>query len=361
MKRTSIMKLSFISTLTILSILVAEPYRGGELRTDQTFQYGRFETRMKAAPGSGVVNSFFLYRDYWAEGLSGAQHWNEIDIELLGRYNDKVTTNLIIQNQWDLPDQTVVGFNPQENFHDYAIEWTPDYIAFFVDNMLIRYINNFYVDSLYHPQQLMMNIWQPTSVSWAGSFDESTLPSYAFYDWAKYYAYVPGTGNAGTSNNFVELWKDDFDDYDRDRWSKASHSFDGNNADFTYANVVFNNGYMILCLTTPGDTGYNGEPLEIESDQFPQLFQIEAPYPNPFNGRVSIPIKTNQNSLINFNVYDINGRIIYNSNLTYSAHTDNNIFWDGKNNGGNIVSSGTYLIKIINGSITNTKKIIYIK
>ena len=59
MKRTSIMKLSFISTLTILSILVAEPYRGGELRTDQTFQYGRFETRMKAAPGSGVVNSFF--------------------------------------------------------------------------------------------------------------------------------------------------------------------------------------------------------------------------------------------------------------------------------------------------------------
>ena len=32
--------------------------------------------------------------------------------------------------------------------------------------------------------------------------------------------------------------------------------------------------------------------------------------PNPFNGRVSIPIKTNQNSLINFNVYDINGETV---------------------------------------------------
>ena len=54
------MKLKLIIALTITSIGYSEPYRGGELRTDQTFQYGRFETRMKAAPGSGVVNSFFL-------------------------------------------------------------------------------------------------------------------------------------------------------------------------------------------------------------------------------------------------------------------------------------------------------------
>ena len=354
-------KLKFLLPLTYLSMLIAEPYRGGELRTNQTFQYGRFETRMKASTGSGIVNSFFLYRDYFAEGLNGSQHWNEIDIELLGRYDNRVTTNLIIQNQWDLPDQAFVNFNPKENFHNYAIEWTPDYIAFFVDDMLIRYINNFYVDSLYHPQQLMMNIWQPSAISWAGSFDESTLPSYAFYDWAKYYAYVPGTGNTGTNNNFIELWKDDFDDYDRDRWSKASHSFDGNNADFTYANVVFESGYMILCLTTPGDTGYSGEPLKVRSDQLPQSFQIKPPYPNPFNGRISIPIKINKNSLINFNVYDINGDIVYKSNLTYPPNTEKNIFWNGKNNNGEIVSSGTYLLKIIHGRLTRTTKVIFIK
>ena len=60
------MKLKLIIALTIMSIGYSEPYRGGELRTDQSFQYGRFETRMKAAPGSGVVNSFFLFRDYGA-------------------------------------------------------------------------------------------------------------------------------------------------------------------------------------------------------------------------------------------------------------------------------------------------------
>ena len=114
---------------------------------------------------------------------------------------------------------------------------------------------------------------------------------------------------------------------------------------------MFDYGYMILCLTTPGDTGYNGDPLKIEVNQLPQEFQIGHPYPNPFNGRVAIPIKTNHNSLINFNVYDINGETVYNSNLTYTAQTDNNIFWDGKSNNGNIISSGTYLIKIVNLSL----------
>ena len=69
------MKLKLIIALTIMSIGYSEPYRGGELRTDQSFQYGRFETRMKAAPGSGVVNSFFLFRDYGTEGLNGTEHW----------------------------------------------------------------------------------------------------------------------------------------------------------------------------------------------------------------------------------------------------------------------------------------------
>ena len=351
----------FIFSVFLCSHLYSVPYRGGELRTDDTFRYGRFETRMKAAPGSGVVNSFFLYRDYWDEGLDGAQHWNEIDIEILGQYNNRVETNLIIQNQWDLPDNSPVLFNPQNDFHDYAIEWTPDYIAFFVDDLLIRYINNFYVDSMYHHQKIMMNIWQPTAVSWVGPFDESILPVYAFYDWVKYYAYVPGTGNAGTNNNFIQLWQDDFDYYDTARWNKASHSFNGNNADFTYANVVFESGYMILCLTTPGNTGYSGDPLEISGNPLPDLITIGSPYPNPFNGRVFIPIDIKRQSMINFSIYDIEGSLVFSSNQNYVSGTKNNFLWNGKSNNGKHVSSGTYIININNKASSETKKVVYIK
>ena len=259
------MNKQFIKIIFILmgiSMLTAKPYRGGELRTINTYRYGRYEVRMKSALGSGVVSSFFTYRDYWADGYTSTQYWNEIDLEWLGNHDDKVQTNLIIQNGWDLPDLINLDFNPHEDFHTYAIEWTPDYVAFFVDEQMIRWVDNFYADSLYHYQKIMMNIWQPTWVDWVGEFDEDILPVYAYYDWVKYYAYVQGTGNAGTDNNFIMLWEDDFDDWDTDRWQKATHTFDNNNVDFIEENVVFYDGYMILCMTTPNNTGYEPEGPE---------------------------------------------------------------------------------------------------
>jgi len=271
----------------ISNVVLAKPYRGGELRTYDSFRYGRFEVRMKSAIGSGVVSSFFTYRDYWEEGLTGSEHWNEIDLEWLGNYNDKTQTNLIIQNGWDLPDLVNLDFNPHEDFHTYAIEWTPDYVAFFADEQVIRWVDNFYADSLYHYQKIMMNMWQPIYEEWVGPFNPDILPVYAFYDWVKYCAYVPGTGNTGTDNNFIQLWEDQFDYWDTGRWGKATHTFDGNNVDFIHENVVFHNGYMILCLTTPDDTGFNegsinmnlstgwniiGLPLEVESSNYEVLF-----------------------------------------------------------------------------------------
>ena len=50
-----------------ISMLTAKPYRGGELRTIDTYRYGRYEVRMKSAVGSGVVSSFFTYRDFWSD------------------------------------------------------------------------------------------------------------------------------------------------------------------------------------------------------------------------------------------------------------------------------------------------------
>jgi hypothetical protein len=118
---------------------------------------------------------------------------------------------------------------------------------------------------------------------------------------------------------------------------------------------------MILCLTKPEDTGYNGDPLKLSDIQLPQLFQIKPPYPNPFNGRVSIPIKTNENSSINFNVYDINGNIIYKSNWTNHTNREKNIVWNGKNNNGENVSSGTYILKINNGTLIKNTRVMFIK
>ena len=55
---------------------------GGELRTIDSYLYGRFEVNMKSAAGGGYVSSFFTYHDHWED--SSPDEWglltNEIDI-----------------------------------------------------------------------------------------------------------------------------------------------------------------------------------------------------------------------------------------------------------------------------------------
>ena len=268
---------------------------------------------------------------------------------------------MIIQNGWDLPELVNLDINPHEDFHTYAFEWTPDYVAFFVDEHVIRWVENFYADSLYHYQKIMMNIWQPTWVDWVGEFDSDILPVYAFYDWVKYYAYVYGSGNTGTDNNFILLWEDDFDSWNTARWQKATHTFDNNNVDFIEENVVFQYGHMILCMTTPGNTGYSGDPLDIELNDVPGSISVGHAYPNPFNHNVVVPISLEQPGDVHFSVYDIRGHLITSGLNRFLDGGKKNIRWNGTNQDGKSVSAGTYFLRVRNKNLSKTKKIVYLK
>lgn len=154
-------------------------YAGAEYRTINMYRYGKFVVRMKAAPGSGIVSSFFTYR------APPEPVWNEIDIEFLGK-----NTNQIHFNHWwdEWPNCSPVTFTldyaADVEFHEYSIEWRPHYIKWAVDG------NTVYVateDIPIYPQQVMMNIWISDNVPWAGPFNPSVLPVYAEYDYVRYY------------------------------------------------------------------------------------------------------------------------------------------------------------------------------
>jgi hypothetical protein len=206
-----------------------------------------------------------------------------------------------------------------------------------------------------------MNIWQSTNTSWVGQFDSNILPVYAFYDWVKYYAYVPGSGNTGTDNNFIQLWEDNFDFYDTERWTKATHTWNGNNADFIHDNVVFQSGYMILCLTTPSNTGYSGDPLSIEENNIPLTFGLGNAYPNPFNNNVVLPISLEKPGKVHFSIYDIQGHLINSGVNKFLDRGRNNIRWDATDQDGKSVSAGTYFLRVSNKDASITKKILYLK
>jgi hypothetical protein len=237
--------------LLLTSTLFSAVYWGAEYRTFEGFTYGRFEACYRPPRGNGVLASFFTYHDFTA-----ATAWNEIDYEILGRYTDDVQVTSIGPGQKWRNSHQYVDFIPQDGFHVYAFEWTPQYIAWFIDGKEYYRQDQSHIQQFIYPQKIMMNIWSPESPGWVGPWDDRILPLFAWYDWVSYASYTPGNGNMGTGNNFTLQWKDNFDSWDQTRWTMGTHTFNGNRVTFKKENVVFRDGCMILCLTRDPNLGY---------------------------------------------------------------------------------------------------------
>lgn len=242
----------FLALICLCLPLLAKTYKGAEFRTKAAYTYGRFEVRYKATKGGGQTATFFTYHELEI----GINDWNEIDIEILGRYHDDVQFNTITPGQTNHVRHQYVPFDPATDFHTYAFEWTPTYVAWFIDDAEVYRQTGAHIATLNKPQKIMMNIWVSDASTWVGEFNPKVLPLFAYYDWVSYASYTPGTGTVGTSNNFSLDWKDDFLTWDQNRWLKATHTFSGNMVDFMAENVTFQDGKMILCLTDETNIGY---------------------------------------------------------------------------------------------------------
>lgn len=181
-----------VLTLRLTADATAERrFSGAEIRTHNEtgfLRYGRFETRMKAARGSGVISSFFTYRN---------SPWQEIDIEILGREPDTLHANLFYNagpagaaNNAPFmvppfPVKVPLPHDAAEAFHEYAFEWEPGAVRWFVDGRQVAESRDpALTPSL--PTQLMMNLWI-TDAEWAGPRDASVLPVESHYDWVRVY------------------------------------------------------------------------------------------------------------------------------------------------------------------------------
>ena len=350
--------LILLSLFTLSFSFAQRPYRGAEYRTIETHLYGRFEIRMKSAYGSGTVSSFFTINDYWSEGVSGTENWQEIDFEALGQYTNQFQTNVITAYETSHEQLHTLQYNPHVSFQTYAFEWTPDYIDFFINDQLIRRDANNYVASFNAGQKIMMNIWQPIWEDWVGEFDPSILPIYAFYDWVSYSSFTPGSGNTGTDNNFTFQWVDNFNYFDQGRWQKATHTWNGNNAQFVQQNAVLQDGYLILCLTDDMSYGYSGEPLSIYKEEEEKEFKELSIYPNPFNSTFKIKMLLNliDDDLIQFRIVNIKGEIVFSSDKGYFKNNIYTFSFDNFN-----LPSGLYLGNIIANKKNYSFKITYIQ
>jgi len=162
-------------------------YSSAAITSDKSFLYGRFEADLKPPKVSGFVTGIFLHRD------SPRQ---EIDIEFTGNNPTKMLTNVYYNPgvegaRFDYgyrgtPLQIELGFDVSEDFHLYAIEWDPNEIRWYVDNVLVHTRKNWGPTPIPHlPMQFHVNLWPTKSRELAGSIDESMLPTNLYLRSAK--------------------------------------------------------------------------------------------------------------------------------------------------------------------------------
>lgn len=299
--------LVFLFSLILAPHTEAKSLKGAEMRTLKSYTYGRFEARYRSIQASGALASFFTFHD----NITSTKDWNEIDIEIMGRYTDEVQFNTITAGQTSHVYPQWVDFNPSSDFHTYAFEWTPDYVAWFIDGKEAVRQTGEHIRTLNKPQKIMMNIWPPAYANWAGKLNPVVLPLFAEYDWVSYADYTPGSGSLGTGNNFTLRWKDDFDSWNRSRWVKAAHTFSGNNCDFIPENAVFKGGFLILCLTDAEHTGF--------VDRNPPTVLWARAAPGTVTVRFSEAVE--KNSAEKLKNYSIPDATIQKASLQEDAHT----------------------------------------
>ena len=98
----------------------------------------------------------------------------------------------------------------------------------------------------------------------------------------------------------------------------------------------------------------------------PYKFQLMANYPNPFNPETWIPFELAADSTVTIHIYDLAGRVVRTLDLGATplgvyADKTTAAYWDGRNEYGEAVSSGTYIYEIRAGSERAVRRMVVLK
>lgn len=255
--------------------LLAKPWKGAEVITHETFKYGAFEARIRAAEGSGIITAFFLWKHGSEE--QGAE-WQEQDIEIFGK-NGRFQTQIMTPGEPRTAHSVRhrLATDAWENYYTYRMEWTPDYLAFYVDDNLIRLETNMSeYGKLLDPEraeaaQLRINVWAG-DWSWSGEFDESKSPGHTYVDYIQVFDYTPDQGE--DQSDFSLRWRDDFNSLNTDRWWFANWTFDRAINDFVSSNAAARDGKLVLALTSDEQSGQFPSVIPPNNDPLPP---VDAP------------------------------------------------------------------------------------
>jgi hypothetical protein len=170
-----------LSLAVIEEPLGVRNFSAAAISSRASFLFGRFEATLRATNVPGLVTGFFLHRD------SPRQ---EIDIEILGNRPNQLLVNVFYNPGTDgakfdygyrgTPAIIKLRFDASKALHQFAIEWDPCEIRWFVDQKLIHRRATWDPTPIPHlPMTLHVNTWPTRSRELAGRLALRALPASA--------------------------------------------------------------------------------------------------------------------------------------------------------------------------------------
>ena len=119
-------------------------------------------------------------------------------------------------------------------------------------------------------------------------------------------------------------------------------------------------GAATVTIKPVDGVGKNSKP-KISSIDLPQKFTLFNNYPNPFNPTTTIHYSMAVQSIVKLNVYDLHGRQVKTLINEVKEPGEYSVVWNGKNDNGLNMPSGTYICKMISENYQNSIKLILLK
>ena len=259
------MKFTIALIAAVSTFVEASQFKSGAVTGFEKFTYGKFITRMKAPNKKGTVASFFTY---WNGPNFFPGGWNELDVEIVPSVSQNPFSMNIIYGDGKTKREThdyKASFDPKDDWHIYEMAWTPEFIAWSIDNKEVRRVNKDdpSVKLTSKPQSVMMNFWTPTFESWGKGLDAKDMPWTVEYDYVETYTYNSHT------KGFDFHWRDSFNTFDTNRWHKSDNTtFDANSTTFRASQAFIKDGSLVLKMEPDVMDEVHGihrfEPAEVE-------------------------------------------------------------------------------------------------
>jgi hypothetical protein len=133
-----------------------------------------------------------------------------------------------------------------------------------------------------------------------------------------------------------------------------SYSYTDNNVD---EGTYF---YRLKQIDFDGSINYSNE-ISVAVGNLPTNYSLSQNYPNPFNPTTAIQFQVPKTSLVSIKIYDLIGqevKTLFNGQAQQGTYS---VEWNGLNNDGIQLSSGTYIYRFTSEEFVQSRKMILMK